>query len=71
MEIILIIFLILLLLLMAVMMTLLFWSAFTTRAPFVPAPREILPAIVQALELKKGDVVYDLGCGDGRVLEAC
>ncbi|MFH1259289.1 MAG: methionine biosynthesis protein MetW [Elusimicrobiota bacterium] len=71
MEIIVIIFLILLLLLIAVVMMLFFWSTLTTRAPFIPAPREILPAIVQALELKEGSTVYDLGCGDGRVLEAC
>jgi len=71
MDIILIIFLILLLFLTVVIMVLLFWSSLITRAPFVPAPREILPAIVQALGLKEESVVYDLGCGDGRVLEAC
>ncbi|SRR3989339_471745 len=71
MEIIILIFLILLLLLVTVIMALLFWSTLTTKAPFIPVPREILPAIVQALEIKEGNMVYDLGCGDGRVLEAC
>ncbi len=47
------------------------WSLFATRAPFVEIPREILPDIVKAMNVKSGDVVYDLGSGDGRVLEAC
>ena len=47
------------------------WGIFTARAPFVPIPKEVLPEIVRALKIKAGDVIYDLGCGDGRVLAAC
>lgn len=47
------------------------WSLFATRAPFVEIPREVLDDIVKALDVKPGSVVYDLGSGDGRVLEAC
>lgn len=49
---------------------LLAWSAVFTRAPFVPLPKKALPSVVQALNLQPGDKLYDLGCGDGRVLIA-
>ena len=38
------------------------------KVPFVPVPKEVLPNILKALELKDGSVMYDLGCGDARVL---
>lgn len=38
--------------------------------PFVPAPRASLAAIVASLGLEDGQTLIDLGCGDGRVLEA-
>jgi len=41
-----------------------------TRAPFVPLPKKVLPDVIQALNLQQGDKLYDLGCGDGRVLLA-
>ena len=44
---------------------------FTASAPFVPIPEEVLPEIVKLLQIKEDDTVYDLGCGDGRVLAAC
>ena len=47
------------------------WSLVVTRAPFIPIPQAVLPYVVDALELKPGSVVYDLGCGEGRVLLAC
>jgi hypothetical protein len=40
-------------------------------APFVPVPERAVPGIVEALKLDKNSVVYDMGCGDGRVLLAC
>lgn len=40
-------------------------------APFVPAPRSALPAIFDALKLADSSVLYDLGCGDGVVLNFC
>jgi hypothetical protein len=36
---------------------------------FVPTPRVIAEAMVDLASLKPGDKVYDLGAGDGRVLE--
>lgn len=41
------------------------------RAPYVPLPHESLPGIASALQVRPGMVVYDIGCGDGRVLRAC
>jgi SAM-dependent methyltransferase len=40
-------------------------------APFVPVPKKAVPGIVEALKLQESAVVYDMGCGDGRVLLAC
>jgi ubiquinone/menaquinone biosynthesis C-methylase UbiE len=36
--------------------------------PFVPTRPEVLDLVFQALDLKEGDVLYDLGCGDGRIV---
>ncbi|MCE4604289.1 MAG: class I SAM-dependent methyltransferase [Aeropyrum sp.] len=36
--------------------------------PYVPTRPELIPKILELLELKEGDVFYDLGCGDGRVV---
>jgi len=41
------------------------------RAPFVPANQKSVEEAVNELNLKEGGVVYDLGCGDGRVLLEC
>ncbi len=38
--------------------------------PFVPVPRRVVEAIKKAMPLKEGDVLYDLGSGDGRVIAA-
>ncbi len=43
-------------------------AEFTTDAPFVPVPKEIVGDIVDILELEEDSCLYDLGCGDGRVL---
>jgi cyclopropane fatty-acyl-phospholipid synthase-like methyltransferase len=37
-------------------------------APYVPSPQEIVDKMLEAAEVKPGEVVYDLGSGDGRVL---
>jgi ribosomal protein L11 methylase PrmA len=40
------------------------------RAPdviYVPTPQEVVEAMLKIAEVKKGDVLYDLGCGDGRI----
>lgn len=39
-------------------------------APFVPIPAKAIPAIITALQISPGQIVYDIGCGDGRVLFA-
>lgn len=44
------------------------WTGLKAKVPFVPVPNSILPEIEKALDLKEGSVVYDLGCGDARVL---
>ena len=44
---------------------------FTFDAPFIPIPRRVLPHIRKALNLQSDSIVYDLGCGDGRVLIEC
>ncbi len=36
-------------------------------APFVPTGEDVIPRVLEALDLGPGDVFYDLGCGDGRV----
>ena len=35
---------------------------------FVPTPNEIVDAMLRLARVKKTDVVYDLGCGDGRIV---
>ncbi len=37
-------------------------------APFQPAPPEVVESMLALAELGPGDVLYDLGCGDGRVV---
>lgn len=41
------------------------------KAPYVPLPHQSLPGIIDALQLHQHAVVYDIGCGDGRILRAC
>jgi ribosomal protein L11 methylase PrmA len=41
-----------------------------TRRPdviFVPTPEPVVEAMLQVAKVGKNDVVYDLGCGDGRI----
>ena len=39
-------------------------------APFVPSPMDVVGVILELAELKPGEVLYDLGCGDGRIVLA-
>ena len=36
-------------------------------APYVPTPQEVVDRMLQLAAVTKADVVYDLGCGDGRI----
>ncbi|MCL6544192.1 MAG: class I SAM-dependent methyltransferase [Bryobacteraceae bacterium] len=35
---------------------------------YVPTPQEVVDAMLKLANVHKGDVVYDLGCGDGRIV---
>ena len=35
---------------------------------FVPTPQEVVDAMLKLANVKAGDVIYDLGCGDGRIV---
>ena len=35
---------------------------------FVPTPHDVVAKMLEVAGVKKGDVVYDLGCGDGRIV---
>ena len=37
-------------------------------APFVPTPIEVVRAMLQLAELRSGETLFDLGCGDGRIV---
>ena len=36
--------------------------------PFVPSPQEVVDKMIDLAGVKKGDVVYDMGSGDGRIV---
>lgn len=38
------------------------------RIIYVPTPQETVEKMLDMAKVKKGDVVYDLGCGDGRIV---
>jgi SAM-dependent methyltransferase len=38
--------------------------------PYVPTPDEIVQSMLKLANVQKSDVVYDLGCGDGRIVIA-
>jgi ribosomal protein L11 methylase PrmA len=45
-------------------------AAAPTRRPdviYVPTPEPVVEAMLQVANVTKNDVVYDLGCGDGRI----
>lgn len=53
------------------------WVAFkelasrrTPDVPFVTTPSEVVEAMLDLAAVRDGDVVYDLGCGDGRLVIA-
>jgi SAM-dependent methyltransferase len=36
--------------------------------PYVPTPAEVVEQMLKLADVHEGDVVYDLGCGDGRIV---
>ncbi|MGH7824026.1 MAG: SAM-dependent methyltransferase [Candidatus Binatia bacterium] len=36
--------------------------------PFVPTPPEVIDRMLEIARVKSGDVIYDLGSGDGRII---
>ncbi|HEY7913843.1 MAG TPA: class I SAM-dependent methyltransferase [Blastocatellia bacterium] len=38
--------------------------------PYVPTPHEVVAEMLRMANVTKNDVVYDLGCGDGRIVIA-
>lgn len=36
--------------------------------PYVPTPMDVVEAMLDLAKVSKNDVVYDLGCGDGRIV---
>src|SRR6202047_3579125 len=38
--------------------------------PYVPTTDEAVQAMLKLADVKKTDIVYDLGCGDGRIVIA-
>lgn len=45
-----------------------FWSRFSV--PYVPSKRKAVKKMIEAAEFKGGEIVVDLGCGDGRIVFA-
>ncbi len=47
------------------------WQAYRGYdVPFVPTPTEVVDEMLRLADVKSGDVLYDLGCGDGRIVIA-
>jgi ubiquinone/menaquinone biosynthesis C-methylase UbiE len=40
----------------------------TPDVPYVPTPQEVVDEMLKLADIKPNDVLYDLGCGDGRIV---
>ena len=36
--------------------------------PYVPSPMHVVQRMLEVAEIKKGDILYDMGSGDGRII---
>ena len=45
-------------------------TTFSAAVPYVPTRPEIVQGMLDLAQVTKSDVVYDLGCGDGRIVIA-
>lgn len=36
--------------------------------PYVPTPQDVVDKMLEMAKIKEGDMLYDLGCGDGRIV---
>jgi SAM-dependent methyltransferase len=43
------------------------WAGPQSLAPYVPSPPDVVDRMLALAQVTKADVVYDLGCGDGRI----
>ena len=61
---------------MAIVLSISFAAAQSTEparkpdVPYVPTTDEAVQAMLKLADVKKSDIVYDLGCGDGRIVIA-
>src|SRR5690349_5493800 len=39
-----------------------------TLAPYIPTPQDVVDRMLEVAQVTNKDVVYDLGCGDGRIV---
>lgn len=40
----------------------------TPDVPYVPTPQNVVDKMLEVAEVRSTDLIYDLGCGDGRIL---
>ncbi len=38
------------------------------KIPYLPTPQKVVAAMLKLAAVKEGETVYDLGCGDGRIV---
>ena len=56
--------------LLTVFLVALLFDSIRVDVPYVPTKKEVAEQIVLTLNLKDNSVLYDIGCGDGRILTA-
>lgn len=44
------------------------WQQKKPEVPYVPTPEKVIIEMLKIAEVSKDDVLYDLGCGDGRIV---